>query len=49
MVSIHSVVKKNPIPHSVIIQWLFPDELKPYGPRCRGANCDWLKLSNCNY
>ena len=30
-------------------QWLFPDEFRPCGPRCRGAYCDCIKVSNCNY
>jgi len=30
-------------------QWLFPDEFKPCGSRCRGAFCDCIKLSSCNY
>ena len=30
-------------------QWLFPDDFKPCGPGCRGAYCNCIKLSNCNY
>lgn len=30
-------------------QWLFPDDFKPCGSRCRGAFCDCIKISSCNY
>jgi len=30
-------------------QWLYPDEFRPCGPKCRGAYCECIKLSNCNY
>jgi len=30
-------------------QWLYPDEFRPCGPKCRGAYCDCIKLSSCNY
>ena len=30
-------------------QWMYPENFKPCGSECRGAYCNCIKLSSCNY